>query len=123
MGSAGNVAFLFERKGVLSIPADATDEDTLMGIVLEAGADDIKQHGDHFEILCDPHAFSHVKAAIEGAGLKPNVAEINQVAKSPRDVEVETGQRIVRLMEALDDHDDVQNVYSDLHVTEAMVAE
>ncbi len=123
MGSAGNVAFLFERKGIIAVAASATDEDTLMGIALDAGADDIKQHGDAFEILCDPAAFAHVKAAIETAGLKPSLAEINQVAKVPRDVDTETGQKLVRLIEALDDHDDVQNVYSDLNVTEAMVTE
>ena len=123
MGSAGNVAFLFERKGVLSLPASATDEDTLMGIALDAGADDIKRYGDRFEITCDPGAFAQVKAALEKAGLTPAMAEISQVAKVPVDADTETGQKVVRLMEALDDHDDVQHVYSNLNVTEAMVTE
>src|SRR5438094_2711006 len=60
LGSAGNVAFLFERKGLLSEPANATDEDTLMGIVLDAGADDLKRSGSTFEITCDPHLFNKV---------------------------------------------------------------
>jgi YebC/PmpR family DNA-binding regulatory protein len=123
MGSAGNVAFLFERKGVLAIPTSATDEDTLMGIALDAGADDIKVHGDNLEITCDPTVFSQVKAAIEKANLTPSVAEITQVAKVPVEADVETGQKVIRLIDALDDHDDVQNVYSNLNVTEAMVTE
>src|SRR5438094_3565486 len=61
LGSAGNVGYLFERKGVFSLPAAGTDEDTLMGIALDAGADDLKRAGDSFEITCDPTAFNHVK--------------------------------------------------------------
>src|SRR5262249_27294733 len=76
MGSAGNVAFLFERKGVFGVPAAATDEDTLLGIVLDAGADDLKRSGDTFEVTCDPAAFGHVKEALEKSHLTTNVAEI-----------------------------------------------
>jgi YebC/PmpR family DNA-binding regulatory protein len=123
MASAGAVAYLFERKGVFVIPASATDEDTLMGIALDAGADDIKQVGDAFEITCDPGAFNQVKSALESHKLTPVAAEINQVAKVPADVpDTETGVKVLRLMDALDDHDDVQHVYSNLNVTEAMLA-
>src|SRR5438874_5558645 len=123
MGSAGNVAFLFERKGVFSLDAAAMDEDTLMGIALDAGADDLRKTDSTYEITCDPTQFSQVQAALEKNNLKPLVAEIPQVAKVPREVDTETGQRIMRLMEALDDHDDVQNVYSDLHISDALIAE
>jgi YebC/PmpR family DNA-binding regulatory protein len=123
MGSAGNVAFLFERKGILAVPAAATDEDTLMGVALDAGAEDIKQHADAFEITCDPALFVQVKAAVEKAGLTPTMAEITQMPKVPVDADTEVGQRVVRLCDALEDHDDVQHVYSNLNVTEAMVAE
>jgi YebC/PmpR family DNA-binding regulatory protein len=123
MGSAGNVAFLFERKGVFTLDTSAMDEDTLMGIVLDAGAEDLKVTDSTYEITCDPTQFSHVQAALEKNNLKPLVAEIPQVAKAPRETDAETGQKVMRLMEALDDHDDVQNVYSDLHISEAMIAE
>jgi YebC/PmpR family DNA-binding regulatory protein len=123
MASAGAVAYLFERKGVFVIPAAQADEDTLMGIALDAGADDIKRHGDAFEITCDPAAFAQVKAALEAQNLKPAGAEITQVAKVPVDADTETGHKVLRLMDALDDHDDVQNVYSNLNVTDAMMAE
>src|SRR2546426_2554392 len=123
MGSAGSVAYLFERKGIFSLDAVATDEDTLMGIVLDAGADDLKKAGTTFDILCDPSAFPQVKAALEKANLAPSHAEITQLPKAPVEVDPETGAKVMRLMEALDDHDDVQNVYSSVNITEAMVAE
>jgi YebC/PmpR family DNA-binding regulatory protein len=123
MGSAGNVGFLFERKGTFSIDAGAVDEDTLMGIVLDAGADDLKRSGNTFEVICDPGAFNKVREALQQNKLTPTVAEISQVPKAPRDIDVEVGRKVMRLMESLDDHDDVQNVYSDANITEAMVAE
>jgi YebC/PmpR family DNA-binding regulatory protein len=123
MGTAGSVAYQFERKGVFSVDAAATDEDTLMGIVLDAGADDLKKAGSTFDITCDPSAFGQVKAALEKANIATSHAEITQVPKAPADVDVDTGHKIMRLMEALDDHDDVQNVYSTMNITEAMVAE
>src|SRR5262245_31994961 len=110
MGSAGNVSFLFDRKGQIAVEASTTDEDTLMGQALEAGADDMKREGDLFVITTDPATFSAVKIALEGQGVKTTNAEISQVPKVPRDVDEETGRKVSRLLEALDDHDDVQNV-------------
>lgn len=122
MGSAGNVAYLFERKGLFAIDANAIDEDTLMGVVLDAGADDLKRAGATYEITCDPASFNQVKEVIEKQGLTPVVAEIRQLAKAPIDVEAGVGVKVLRLMEALDDHDDVQNVYTNANITEEMVA-
>jgi YebC/PmpR family DNA-binding regulatory protein len=123
MGSAGNVAYLFDRKGVFSIDATATDEDTLMGIALDAGAEDLKRSGSTFDITCDPGVFSHVQEALKKNSLTPLVAEVSQVPKVPVDVDAETGKKLVRLMEALDDQDDVQNVYSNANLSEEMMAE
>jgi YebC/PmpR family DNA-binding regulatory protein len=122
MGSAGCVAYLFERKGLFGVDASATDEDTLMGIALDAGADDLKLAGGSFDITCDPAVFNKVQEALEKNGIKPVVAEITQLPKAPVDVDVETGQKVMRLMEALDDHDDAQSVYSSMNVSEEMVA-
>jgi YebC/PmpR family DNA-binding regulatory protein len=122
MGSAGNVAFLFDRKGLFSIDANAIDEDSLMSIALDAGADDMKRSGNSFEVTCPPQAFSQVQEALQKKGLTTQVAEISQVAKTAREVDAETGRKVVRLMEALDDHDDVQNVYSDANISEEMLA-
>src|SRR5262249_1268880 len=96
MGSSGNVAFLFERKGTLNIDAAAADEDKLMEIALEAGADDLKRSGSTFDITCDPGVFNQVREALEKNKIAPQVAEISQVAKAPRDVDVETGKKIMR---------------------------
>jgi YebC/PmpR family DNA-binding regulatory protein len=122
MGSAGCVAYLFERKGVISVNVADTDEDTLMGIALEAGADDLKRAGSTFDITCDPAVFSQVQEAVQKAGLTPVVAEISQISKAPVEADTETAKKVMRLWEALDDHDDVQNVYTSLNVTEEAAA-
>lgn len=122
MASAGNVSFLFERKGFFSIPATATDEDTLMAIALEAGADDVKRSGDSFEVLCDPTHFAQVQSALKEKGIETTTAEVTAIPKVPKELDVEAGKRVLKLVEALDDHDDVQNVYTDMNVTEAMMA-
>ena len=122
MGSAGAVAYLFERKGVFGVDAGATDEDTLMGIALDAGADDLKRVGSTFEITCDPTAFSKVQDALQKNNVTPTNAEVTQVPKAPVDADTETAKKVMRLVESLDDHDDVQNVYTALNVTEELVA-
>src|SRR5947209_3880460 len=86
-GKMGNVGFLFERKGFFSIDAAATDEDALMSIALDAGADDLKRVGSSFEITCDPSAFNQVKEALQKNHLTPTIAEISQVPKAPREVD------------------------------------
>jgi YebC/PmpR family DNA-binding regulatory protein len=123
MGSAGSVAFQFERKGVFSVNAAGVDEDTLMGIVLDAGADDMKRAGSTFDITCDPTAFNQIQDALAKNSITAQVAEISQIGKALVDVETETAKKVLRLMEALDDHDDVQNVYSNLNLTEEVAAE
>jgi YebC/PmpR family DNA-binding regulatory protein len=123
MGAAGNVAYLFERKGLLSIDAGATTEDALMAIALDAGAEDFKHSGNTFDITCDPTVFNQVQEALKKNNLTPVVAEITQLPKAPVDVDPEIGKKVLRLMEALDDNDDVQNVYSNVNISEEMVAE
>ncbi len=123
MGSAGCVGYLFERKGLFGVPAAGLDEDTLMGIVLDAGADDLKREGDRFEITCDPTAFNKVQEALKANNIPIDNAELTQLGKVPVETDVESGKKVMRLIEALDDHDDVQNVYSNLSITDAMMAE
>jgi YebC/PmpR family DNA-binding regulatory protein len=123
MGSAGSVSYLFERKGHFSIDASATDEDSLMAIALDAGADDLKRSGNSFEITCDPAAFNQVQDAIKKSNLTPVVAELTQMPKAAVDLDAEAGKKLVKLIELLDDHDDVQNVYSNANITEEMLAE
>ncbi len=123
MGSAGNVSFLFDRKAQFVVPASAIDEDSLMAIALEAGAEDIVPNGPNFEIIADPTAFNQVQEALKAKNLELLVAEVAQIPKAPKTVESEIGKKVLKLMDALEDHDDVQQVYSDLNVTEEMMAE
>ena len=85
MGSAGSVGYLFERKGIFGVEASATDEDTLMSIVLDAGADDLKKNGPMFEITCNPSHFNAIKQALEKANIPVAHSEITQLPKVPRD--------------------------------------
>jgi YebC/PmpR family DNA-binding regulatory protein len=121
MGSAGNVAFRFERKGLFSVNAQGVDEDTLMGIVLDAGADDLKRAGSTFEITCDPSLFAKVQEALQKNNIPTVLAEISQLPKAPIDVDKETALKVLRLHESLDDHDDVQNVYTDMNMSETIL--
>jgi len=121
LGSAGNVGFLFDRKGVFAVEKGQFDEDTLMGIALEAGAEDMTTAEEGFEITCDPGSFAAVKEALEKAGVKVADASVTQLPKAPKEVDLETGQKIARMIDALDDHDDVQNVYTDADLTPEMM--
>jgi YebC/PmpR family DNA-binding regulatory protein len=123
MGSAGCVGYLFERKGVFSVDAKGVDEDTLMGIALDAGADDMKRSGSTFDITCDPTQFNKVQEALQKAAIAAINAEIAQIGKVPVDVDAESAKKVMRLMETLDDHDDVQHVYSNVNLTEEVLAE
>jgi YebC/PmpR family DNA-binding regulatory protein len=122
MGSAGSVAYLFQRKGVFNVAPGGKDEDTMLGIALEAGAEDMRSAGPNFEITCDPPSFNKVKDALAKAGLTVQTAEVAQVPKAPTDVDVETAQKVMRLIETLDDQDDVQNVYSSMNFSDEIVA-
>jgi YebC/PmpR family DNA-binding regulatory protein len=122
MGSAGAVAYLFDRKGLFGVEAKATDEDTLMGLILEAGADDLKRQDDTFEIICDPTIFNDVRNALEKANIPTVLAEITPLPKVPTDVDTETGLKVLRLIDALNDHDDVQNAYSSMQMTSELAA-
>jgi YebC/PmpR family DNA-binding regulatory protein len=123
MGSAGSFAYLFKRKGVFVVEAPASEEDRLLGIALEAGADDLKHAGHAFEITCDPSAFNAVQDALKANNITPAAADVSQVADTPVDVGLEDGKKVMRLLETLDDHDDVQNVYSNVHLSDQLVAE
>jgi YebC/PmpR family DNA-binding regulatory protein len=123
LGGAGAVAWMFDRKGLLVIPADQTDEDSLMELALEAGADDVQHVGDNFEITCSPDVYSNVCEAIEKAGLTPEISEIARIAKDTVDLDADTGRSVLKLMEMLDDHDDVQKVASNFNIPDDAMAE
>ena len=123
MGNPGCVAYLFDRRGIIIIEAAKTTEDALMNVVLDAGAEDLNLIGDHFEITCEIGIFNQVVEAIRKAKIETVSAEISQIPKALTVVDVETGKKIIRMMDALDDHDDVQNVYSTAKLTDEMMEE
>src|SRR5262249_18133810 len=118
VGVPGSVAYMFDRKGFFAIDAATyPDEDRLMEVALNAGADDLKREDDLFEITCDPSGFSVVMEALRAAGVEPTEAEVKYLPKMQKDIDVETGKKVVKLIEALDDHDDVQTVPPDANLT------
>jgi YebC/PmpR family DNA-binding regulatory protein len=124
VGVPGSVAYMFDRKGFFAIDAvKYPDEDALMTIALDAGAEDMHREDDVFEITCDPSKFSAVLDAIKAANIETTEAEVKYLPKMQKDLDVETGKKVVKFIDALDDHDDVQNVYTDAILTPEMAAE
>ena len=123
LGSTGCVAYLFERKGLVVVPADATDEESLMELALEAGADDVINQGDKCEITCDPDAYADLLEALERAEIEASVKEITRIPNSTVDLDPNVGRKVLKLLEALDDHDDVQNVSANCNLSEEVMAE
>ncbi len=123
MGEASSVAWMFHKKGDIVIAKAAAKEDDLMNIVLEAGGDDLKDDGDNWEILTDPAAYETVLEAVKAAGIKPEVAEIGMVPQNYTKLEGHQAGTMIRLLEALEDSDDVQHVYSNFDIDQKQLEE
>ena len=109
---SGSVVFQFHKKGFILIPKSVVPEDDLLSIILDAGAEDMKTEGDEYYIICTPDNFETVKQAIETKKIKIESAEIHLVADSTVKVEGKDAENVLRLMEALEEHDDVQKVHA-----------
>jgi YebC/PmpR family DNA-binding regulatory protein len=118
MAELGAVAWMFERKGQILIEKEKAGEDQLMTIALEAGAEDMRDSGDSWEVISDPNAHENVLSAIQKAGITADSAEIGMIPKNLLKLEGKNAQAMLRLSEALEEHDDVQNVYSNFDVDE-----
>ncbi len=118
LGQSNSVNWMFKSKGIINVPKDAMAEDALMELVLEAGADDMILQGDEFEISTSPDAFEAVRDALVNAKIEPTSAEVTKVAENPVKVEGETAAKILKLVDALDDLDDTQNVYAGFDVSD-----
>jgi YebC/PmpR family DNA-binding regulatory protein len=117
LGSTGCVAWMFASKGLFLIPANVMDEDKLMELALETGADDVQRIDDKFEVTCDPTLYRDVAKALTDAGITPEASEITRIAQNTVDInEPEAAQKVLKLMERLDDHDDVQSVSSNFNI-------
>src|SRR3984957_19307582 len=122
MAEPGAVSWQFERKGVITVP-HAFDEERVLEVVMEAGAEDLADEGDHWSVTSAPAELMTVHAALEAAGLEPGASELTLVPTSTVEVASESeAKRVLRLIEALDDHDDVQNVYSNFDIPDAVMA-
>src|SRR5689334_1480836 len=116
LGEAGSVAWMFKKKGDIVVLKTAAKEDDLMNIVLEAGGDDLKDDGENWEILTDPSAFEAVTEALKGANITPVSAEIAFVPDNYIKLEGHQANTMIRLIEALEELDDVQQVFSNFDV-------
>ena len=123
LGATNCVGWMFEKKGTFVVAAEDTDEETLMEIALEAGADDVEESDDFFEITCEPAAFSTVRDALAEKSVKTVSAEIAMIPTNTIAVARDKAKQVLGLMENLEDHDDVQNVYANFEVSEDILAE
>ena len=123
MAEAGAVSWMFHKKGDIVIPKSAAKEDDLMGIVLEAGADDLRDDGENWEVLTDPHSFEPVLEAVKKAGIHPASASVAMIPQNYVKLEGPAAGQMIRLLEALEEHDDVQNVHSNFDIDQKLLEE
>jgi YebC/PmpR family DNA-binding regulatory protein len=123
MGEAGSVAWMFSKKGYIEVDSSKADEETLMNLAIEAGADDFVNEGDTYEIYTTPQAFDSVLNALKEKGIETASAEISMIPQTSVKVEGKAAQQVIKLMEALDEHDDVQHVYGNFDIEESELEE
>jgi YebC/PmpR family DNA-binding regulatory protein len=119
LGEAGSVRFLFHKKGYLAVEKEKTTEDAVMEAAIEAGADDVLTTDQYYEVVSDPEAFAAVKARLEERKLPIAVAEISMIPTTEVQLDARKADQMVKLMEALEDHDDVQHVWANFDFEEA----
>ncbi|MFQ5695038.1 MAG: YebC/PmpR family DNA-binding transcriptional regulator, partial [Terriglobia bacterium] len=112
LGESGCVAWMFNKKAYLTLPKERVEEDTLMAIVLEAGADDLRDDGSNWEVIGAPESLEALKQALAAKNLRPATAELSLLPQSTVAVEGGNASQLMRLLEALEEHDDVQHVYA-----------
>ena len=123
MGEPGSVKWMFDKRGVILLEKSAADEDRVMELALEGGADDVRDLGEEWEVVSDPGSFESVRAALEDAGLAPTSAEITMVPQNSVPVDGGNARAVLKMVEGLEDHDDVQAVYANFDIPEAVLAE
>ena len=122
LGEAGSVGWLFEKKGYIVVEKAAKPEEELFDIAIEAGADDLRDDEDNFEIITSPENFEKVQEAIKSAGIEPQVAEVSMVPQTYVQLAGNDARQMLKLMETIEDHDDVQKVYANFDIDEADMA-
>lgn len=118
LGEPGCVAWIFEQRGLITLEKETVDEEQLIDLALEAGAEDVKEEETEFEVITSPSDFEAVKKAIEDAQLPYNLAEVTKIPKNTVKVEGKKAQQMINLMQALEDHDDVSHVYANFDIAD-----
>lgn len=122
MAGAGSTAFMFTKKGYIVVDKSKASEDLLMETALEAGAEDFKTDGDSYEVLCDPTVFEQVKSAVVAKNIETQSAEVTMIPTSTVKVTGNDAKNVLELMEALEDHEDVQAVHANFDISEEDMA-
>ena len=121
LGANGCVAYLFDKKGCVVVEKSAVEEDRLMEIALEAGAEDVREDEDNFEVITAPADFDAVKSAIDDAGIPTLEAEVTMLPSTDCVLKGKEAEQMIRLMDLLEEHDDVQKVYTNADIPDDMV--
>jgi YebC/PmpR family DNA-binding regulatory protein len=121
MGGAGSVAWMFERKGLFTVAKESASEERLFELALEAGADDVRDEGEFFQVTCPPDAFTRVSDALEEASIPTTSAELTRIAANLTAVDGEQARRVLKLIEALEENEDVQSVTANYDMPEAIL--
>ena len=123
LGETGCVNWMFDRRGLFVVDAANVDEERLMEMALEADAEDVKEVEGKFEVICDPDCYQQVADALADASLECEVSEITRIPKNTVDLDADTSRKVLKLMERLDEHDDVQNVSANFNIPQEVMAE
>ncbi len=123
LGESGCVSWIFEKRGIFAIGGGGYSEEQIMEIALEAGAEDVKSTDDGFEVLCEPTQFDTVKEALEAKQVPLDLSEVTLIPKNTVKLEGKQAQTMMKLMEALEENDDVQNVYANFDIPEEILQE
>lgn len=123
MGEMNTVAWMFKQVGYFLVDPSRVDEDTLLMVALEAGADDVKSEDGMYEVTCPAQSFHEVKTALHEAGIEPDTEELAMLPNTYMKLEGREAERMVKLVEALEDHDDVQNVWTNVDVDQSVMDE
>jgi len=121
LGATNCVAFMFRQKGIIIVDASKASEDQLMEIVLDAGAEDVSTTADAYEITCTADSFEHVKNAISEAGIEVDSADLSMVADNDVALDLNKARKVMRLVDALEEHDDVEAVYSNSDIPDEVL--
>ena len=121
MGETGSVGWIFSKKGMIEIDASGVSEDTVMEVALDAGAEDVKTEEGMISVLCAPHDFEAVKSALESKKIPLGTSEVAMIPSTSIKLEGKEAEQMMKLMEALEEHEDVQNVYANFDIDEAVM--